>query len=555
MATRHLIIVDSEGVFRELPSVDTVDFSNNNVDVKSLRLVGDNQVVYSLPQQRGYFGQTLITDSQGNVSWQSTNTVQFQDSELLFAFTNTLGELDHNIQAADSEILSLLNFEISRIEDSISEEIATRITQDSNIIDTIASEVSSRLGDFSFVNIQIDSEEATRKAADQELQSEINSVSVALTTETNTRVSNVQSLLNLIQLEVANRQSVDSDLNTLLYVTREKADSDWVLKQIKRLDVDSDWITRQLYTKAQVDSDLRDRTQITNTLYVNTNGNTFANAVSKAGTSPAQQIVLPPGSMGSASGVTITNANILNITGPVAPSAAPAVEILGKVTVAGSSSTRVRFSHVQFDSEFELNGTQGRHTFKGVVFEKVMRITGSTTNFLTFEDCSFDGGFIVPSTFGGVIFLVRCSFNNIAPTLNQFSTQQVIMTQCTGLPSFPSRATVTGMNSLTNGFVREQVSELLIGNTRVNPNIDSDWISRNSGKSYVQECDEFTATANQGSFTLSQTPAGKVAVFRNGMRIPTSLISVTGKAVTYPTTGAYATELDDSVCFDYIRSV
>ncbi len=461
MATRHLIVLDSEGLLRELPSGDIADFSNNVVDVKSLRLIDSDQVVYSLPSSRGYFGQTLVTGSQGNVGWQSLDSVQYTDSELLFAFNNSISELNHDYIAADSDNLSYV--------------------------------------------------------------------------------------LQYVNVEVANR-------------INNAVDSDWVLRQTPKVQADSDWIKRQLYTKAQSDSDLLGKTQVSNTFYVNTGGNTFANAITKVGTSLANQIVVPPGSVNAGS-VTITNANILNITGPVAPSAAPAVEILGKITVTGASSTRVRFSHIQFDSEFELNGTQGRHSFKGVVFEKAMRITGSTTNFLIFEDCSFDGGFIVPNTFAGLIYLVRCSFNNIAPTLSQSLPLQVIMTQCTSLPSFPANATVTGMNSLTSGFIREQVNELLIGKTKINPNIDSDWIGRQvaagSSTTSVQVAQEFTADSDQRTFTLSHTPLGAVAVFRNGIRVKPSAISVSGTTLTYIPANNQSSKIaiDDCVVCDYIRSV
>ena len=523
MATRHPIIVDSDGLFREIGPSDVIDLSNNKIvgveriDTRSLRIVNDSEVVFVLPQNRGYFGQTLVTDNSGNVNWQSLNSVSYTDSELLFAFNNSISQLHHDYVSADSDAVAFLVTEFIAAD----AQLKTEITNDFQI-------------------------------ADSNLQNQIN-------TEASTRSSNVQSLLNLIQSETNIRRNADSDLGVELLKVREKADSDWVLRQIKRLDVDSDWITRQIYTKAQSDSDARDRSQITRTFYVNTNGNTFANAITKAGTSIAQQIVLPPGSLNSTGSITtITNANILNITGPVAPSAAPAVEVLGRVVLTGAASTRVRFSHVQFDSEFELNGTQGRHSFKGVVFEKAMRITGSTTNFLIFEDCSFDGGFIVPNTFSGLIFLLRCSFNNIAPTLGQFSSQQVIMTQCTNLPSFPTNATVSGLNSLTNGFVRENINELFIGRTRINPNIDSDWIRRQipSAQSFVQVSDEFTATANQTSFTLTQTPSGSVAMFRNGVRIRPAAITVNVRSLTYSPSNNAGSTIDalDSIVFDYIRS-
>lgn len=260
-------------------------------------------------------------------------------------------------------------------------------------------------------------------------------------------------------------------------IALNRVDSDWVIRTIKRLDVDSDWVTKQLYTKAQSDSDLLRKTQVTNTFYVNTGGESLIQAIAKVGTSTAKQIILPPGSIGATANVTtINNASTLSINAPANSSGSSATEILGKVTLTGASSTRVRFSNVSFDSEFELNGTLGRHTFKGVTFQKFMRITGSTTNFLTFEDCYFDGGFVVPNTFAGVIYLVRCTFNGIAPTLSQASPLQVIMSDCSGLPSYPTNATLFANNTLSTGFTRWTGNELRVGGKTINGNLDSDWV-------------------------------------------------------------------------------
>lgn len=481
MATRHLIIVDSEGEFTELPQQDQVDLSNNIVDVGKLRLVDNNQVSYELPQQRGYFGQTLVTDSQGIVSWESIDSVQFSDSELLFAFNNSIAQLDHNYQASDSDVLVFVGSEILRVEESLSNESTLRVN------------------------------------ADNELKQDVSGLQTSLNNEISARVANVQTLIGLIEQESTNRR-----------------DADTVIEQ-------------------SVSSGFLNKSQVTNTIYVNSGAKNFANAVAEAGTQTARHIVLPPGSLNSGSSTTINNANILNITGPVAPSAAPAVEIIHNVLVTGSNSTRVRFTHVQFDGEFEINGTQGRHSFRGVVFEKVMRFSGTTTNFIIFENCSFDGGFVVPNTFGGVIYLIGCSFNNISPTLNQMFPQQVIMTQCSGLPTFPTNVFLGGQNSLASGFVRDQVSELFIGNKKINPNIDSDWIVRSVDKTFTQVSDEFIATESQSVFTLSNTPSGSVVVFRNGIRVPSSNITIVGNQIHYPTNGNFVTEEGDVMCFDYIK--
>ena len=67
--------------------------------------------------------------------------------------------------------------------------------------------------------------------------------------------------------------------------------------------------------------------------------------------------------------------------------------------------------------------------------------------------------------------------------------------------------------------------------------------------------DEFSATASQTSFTLTQTPSAnsKVKMYINGVRISNSAYSVTGTALSYvvANNGAYALMAGDRIQFDY----
>ena len=66
--------------------------------------------------------------------------------------------------------------------------------------------------------------------------------------------------------------------------------------------------------------------------------------------------------------------------------------------------------------------------------------------------------------------------------------------------------------------------------------------------------DEFTATAAQTSFTLTQTPRGaKVWMFVNGTRIKNGAYSVSGTTVTYTaaSNNSYSLVAGDRIQFDY----
>jgi hypothetical protein len=274
------------------------------------------------------------------------------------------------------------------------------------------------------------------------------------------------------------RLDVDSDWITRNF--RERADSDWVIRTIKRLDVDSDWVTSQIYTKAQSDSDLNTKTKVSNTFYVQTGvGNKFNAVIAQVGTLPVREIVFTAGGHNSGSTTTINGAGNLSITGPSVPSGSPAATITEAVTITGASSTRIRFSNISFDGVVTINGTLGRHVFKGCSFNAGFVFTGGTSNFVTFEDCTFNG-FTLNNTFAGLIYHVRSAFSGVNPTLNQSLPQQVIFTDCSGFVSFPTNALLYANNALTTAFTRWTGNELRINGKMVNGNVDSDWVIRTS---------------------------------------------------------------------------
>jgi hypothetical protein len=80
--------------------------------------------------------------------------------------------------------------------------------------------------------------------------------------------------------------------------------------------------------------------------------------------------------------------------------------------------------------------------------------------------------------------------------------------------------------------------------------------SVSTGASPVREvADEFTATASQSGFTLTQPPSAnsKVKMYVNGIRISNTAYSTTGTTLTYvpANNGGYNLSLNDRIQFDY----
>jgi hypothetical protein len=77
----------------------------------------------------------------------------------------------------------------------------------------------------------------------------------------------------------------------------------------------------------------------------------------------------------------------------------------------------------------------------------------------------------------------------------------------------------------------------------------------NAGGSIQEVADEFTASAAQTSFTLTQTPAAssKVKMFVNGIRISNTAYTVSGSTLTYvpANNGGYTLTVGDRIQFDF----
>jgi methylglyoxal synthase len=84
----------------------------------------------------------------------------------------------------------------------------------------------------------------------------------------------------------------------------------------------------------------------------------------------------------------------------------------------------------------------------------------------------------------------------------------------------------------------------------------SQFLMANGSVSTVLEvADEFSATASQTSFTLTQTPSinSKVKMYVNGIRISNTAYSSSGTTLTYvpANNGAYSLQIGDRIQFDY----
>lgn len=128
------------------------------------------------------------------------------------------------------------------------------------------------------------------------------------------------------------------------------------------------------------------------------------------------------------------------------------------LTISGASCTRVRVRSLQIEGNTLIDGTQGRHLFKGVTFLGTTTITNSTSNFITFEDCEFTGAITIASSVTATIYFVRCSFGGVAISSSLANPIQCLLSDCSGINA--SQANLVGLAFVgRTGFADNTVSQ------------------------------------------------------------------------------------------------
>lgn len=171
-----------------------------------------------------------------------------------------------------------------------------------------------------------------------------------------------------------------------------------------------------------------------NSYYVNDGINDIQTVIDQIGTDQSNTIYMSPGSYGGST-VLIDNSNDLNIAGPMRATSSHMCELAAGrgLTISGSNTTRITINNLNIEGAVSINGTQGRHYFKNIIFDSTVSITNGTSNFIVFEDCNFAGAITIANTVSAIIYFNRCNFNNQLITSNVSTPTQVILTECAGI--------------------------------------------------------------------------------------------------------------------------
>jgi IS5 family transposase len=270
------------------------------------------------------------------------------------------------------------------------------------------------------------------------------------------------------------------------------------------VNADRQYFTAALQTDLDAKADqtaldaVQDKTLYSNSYYVNDGVNDIQAVLDDiAGSTGVSAIYVSAGSYGGST-VTISDHANVNILAPESPTGVHGCELLSRgLTISGASTTRIKIENLNIEGAFLINGTQGRHYFKNVIFDSTVTINNSTANFVTFEQCSFAGGISIASNVTATIYFDRCALGNQFVTSSRSgagSPLLTILTECSGVNALQA--------NLTSNVV-------LVGRTGFN----------SGSVVQYQNSDSYVYDLNNG---LSTSFSGSYSELRNKPAIPTS---------------------------------
>jgi len=271
------------------------------------------------------------------------------------------------------------------------------------------------------------------------------------------------------------------------------------------LNADRQYFTSTLQTDLDAKADqtaldtVQSKTLYSNSYYVNEGVNDIQTAINSiAGGSGAYAVYMSAGSYAGAT-LTISDApSGVDIIGPEHPTSGHICELVSRgLTISGASTTRIRMNNINVEGALLINGTQGRHTFKNVIFDSTVTINNSCANFITFEQCSFAGGISIASNVTATIYFDRCAMGNQFVTSSRSgagSPLLTILTECSGVNTLQT--------NLTSNVA-------LVGRTGFNSGLVVQY----------QNSDSYVYDLNNG---LSTSFSGSYSELRNKPTIPTS---------------------------------
>ena len=282
----------------------------------------------------------------------------------------------------------------------------------------IKAEVDTRISEVSRVEGKFDGEVTRLDGVDTGLQGQINTI--------NTTLVNLQDEIDLSQgitgagLESDGSYVADATTTYLQSVTNLKGADKALDTELARVD--------------EAVQGLLESVLVTSIEYVNDGFRDIQDGVDSA-ISQNTLVWVGPGSYGG-DDLLLEDKVLIKVQGEGSGTGAVGVvELAGGrgLTITGATSTRNLIQGFQVEGLTSIIGTEGRHQFRNMQFVGGVTIDG-TSNFISIRDCEISGALTISATTTAVIYLIDCAFSAGATLVNNATAQQVIVTQCSGVP-------------------------------------------------------------------------------------------------------------------------
>ena len=174
-----------------------------------------------------------------------------------------------------------------------------------------------------------------------------------------------------------------------------------------------------------------------NTFYVNENETGTSGSINDTLALISQEKIISISSGSYSEDVLVSGKTLVGLSCPNV-GGTPMTELGNTNTFTIENSLRVRVSGLQIDAMTTIGGSQLRHRLDVCNFNGGLTITGGgatpLAEFMTIQDCDVAGSLTI-SAFTGIIYFYRVNFQNATFNISTaYSSQQVVMIDCAGIP-------------------------------------------------------------------------------------------------------------------------
>ena len=364
------------------------------------------------------------------------------NSSLIYALRGEIVDISNSIPPD-------LSGEIVILQDQINDLSSDLITL-TNEVDSNTAQITLNTGAISIIGGEIDTLEINvEDLSSQVLDLSTNTakLNVANTFTANNTFTNY---ITTPKVEITTEPVDLSDATTKNYVDNAIAGVVFDDTSFARLDISNTFISKQTFLDTiNAESVVADKFftdnngeelvygNYSNTFYVNDNEAGTSGSINDTLALISQEKIIRISSGSYSEDVLVSGKTLVGLSCPNV-GGTTMTELGNNNTFTIDNSLRVRVSGLQIDGMTTISGSQFKHRLEVCNFNGGLTITGGgatpLAEFMTIQDCEVAGSLTI-SAFTGIVYFYRVNFQNATFNISTaYSSQQVVMIDCAGIP-------------------------------------------------------------------------------------------------------------------------